>query len=514
MSEDFLTENIKTARELVEQALNGRIDDQFGKEAYYMFSLSKYLLIKETIVKKDERMIEKSIIDDGGNEVKKSIRYSTLYFDNDKYKNYIPLLLDFYGRVNASSNVMINNINADIKLKNESMRTDKLVKSIWFFSQIRNAIAHGAYEFRSKKDSADCIYVENIAEDGSFHLQCEIPIYLFNLFTFFVDNKIEETGIEDIDERFKDYNKNIKLDVVNNCNYELVELKNESFHRGKEDYSRKTKLLLSEIKVLLELGEELKKNTISNTAVIFLYNYMLLLFSKLQLDTIDYSKLKLSSYDINYSGNSLSNYEDQVQKILLYLEFYSENIDNLLIKYDDIINDQNINNEVKENARIPLMYKLLRFYNGIFENIDSRNKSVVSSMRNAVEHANFRYDNKRYDDKKTQTIVMYDQSNQSDDETIKFLVDAPPKQLFEMMKTLENGKNKELTIGDIKDELFSMCNAIGYDEIIKKLWNKLEILSKNAFGQDLDLSMTIDDLKVVIDNCKCSIKQQKQGKMR
>ena len=71
--------NLNLARMITEKFL-AEDNPHFGQDAFYMFSVSKFILLKERIIKKD------------------SIN-NILYFDNSKFNAYIPIILDFYKQI-------------------------------------------------------------------------------------------------------------------------------------------------------------------------------------------------------------------------------------------------------------------------------------------------------------------------------------------------------------------------------------------------------------------------------
>lgn len=72
---------IKLSENLVNHLLSGK-HEKLGKEYFYMFSVSKFILLKESILKKG-----KSIVSD--------TEVTTFYFDNKKMKNMFLLFLNY-----------------------------------------------------------------------------------------------------------------------------------------------------------------------------------------------------------------------------------------------------------------------------------------------------------------------------------------------------------------------------------------------------------------------------------
>ena len=68
--------NLNLARMITEKFFDDA-NPRLGQDAFYMFSVSKFILLKESIIKKD------------------SVN-SILYFNNRKFKKYIPIIQEFY----------------------------------------------------------------------------------------------------------------------------------------------------------------------------------------------------------------------------------------------------------------------------------------------------------------------------------------------------------------------------------------------------------------------------------
>ena len=118
--------NLNLARMVTEKFLN---DDNphLGQASFYMFSVSKFILLKERIIKK----------------------YSVnniLYFDSKKFKGYIPIILDFYKQIIKSGSYKRNN--TVIELTDESIRTERLENAIWCFNKVRDSLENMALIFK------------------------------------------------------------------------------------------------------------------------------------------------------------------------------------------------------------------------------------------------------------------------------------------------------------------------------------------------------------------------------
>ena len=179
--------NLELARKIVERFLLGD-DGQLGQDAYYMFLVSKFILLEERIIKKD-----------CSNKI--------LHFDNIKYKKFIPIILDFYKAITSNGSFLMDD-RTTIILEGSRKRNDELIKAIWCFHKIRDALAHGesnySFDFENKS-----IVISTRASDGSYYLNCNIPIYLFNAFSFFIEDKITDNSIS-INKHYNEYTRYLK----------------------------------------------------------------------------------------------------------------------------------------------------------------------------------------------------------------------------------------------------------------------------------------------------------------
>ena len=171
--------NLNMARMITEKFL-AEDNPNLSQDAFYMFSVSKFILLKERIIKKD------------------SVN-NILYFDNNKFSRYIPIIFDFYKQILKSGSYTRNN--TVIELTNKRNGTSKLEDAIWCFNKIRDSLAHGKYSFDFNHK---CITIDNTAEDNSYSLKCEIPIDLLNSFTFFVEENITTNDKKKLKELYKE----------------------------------------------------------------------------------------------------------------------------------------------------------------------------------------------------------------------------------------------------------------------------------------------------------------------
>ena len=537
--------NLTLAR-LITESFFDDDNPHLGIEAFYMFSVSKFILLKERIIKKD------------------SIN-NILYFDNKKYRGYISIIMEFYKHITETGTFKRNN--TIVELSDDSMRTQELENAIWCFNKIRDALAHGRYTFDFNRKG---ITINNVAQDNSYFLNCTIPINLLNSFTFFVEEIIKKDDDKSIGEQYKKYikimskdfdidsdyyyneyifNYDFKNNYYNNINRvkslkynnDLYDEKNSeldnrqdnndlfmdkiidfilsseieqlSIEKLKElakllwikkprNQNEKDKILklLNEFKVLLrQYSEEKDQKVFSEktedlilemqkilgiksgcknpNGIISLYNYMSLVFS--QTEEIDYSKLKIHPMLISFNPRnrvegSAINYFNTIESIKRKCEEFNNRMESHISNYG---------NNQSQNYRHSLMDNFANFYIKIMESLGIKNSFIMDSVRNAIEHGNYKYNQKGY-------VFMYDQPDHNDDNTIKFVAATKPKELFDIIKQIESSKDEEFLLGDFVQQLSPILG----NELFERTWNNLNELSNIIFGKELNLDYTMDQM--------------------
>lgn len=563
---------IKLSRELVENLFNGK-QQKLGKEYFFMFSISKFILLKEKILKKNS-----------ANNI--------LYFDNIKDGKYIPAILSFADEIKKNGNYQINK--TSIRLETIDSDSKKLAEALWLFNKVRDSLAHGQYTIDLKND---CILINNDHsndKNNSYKLVCSISIKLLNSISFYIEEIKETKEKKDLSIAYRDYIKKIstnydidteklfdnkfiidnkyynnKFKIDNNKYYDnTYNINNEYLNKNegiqskpnqlytsteeKDDNIIKTHLnkltieeLYSLVKQLLdynptsekqkeqitkiikkfkslvderikleeqkvfdtkssELMREIsdilgiKVGTKNKDAYIALYMYMNLVFS--QKNEIDYSHICLRNLivDINpykYKDKDLDNpdlTDEEKQKISKIINFEKNylNIKNyinkLCIDYSKKM-DSRIEiyyTNPSENFRHSLMGIYAEFYTSIINYIGKRNQLIISSVRNSVEHGNY-YVNKNG------SLILYDQLDHSDKNSIKFLSSTLPQQLFDITKTIELCDSKDKYI---MDDFFKELEHIVDKTTLNNIMNTMNNYSKIIFGKKIDINNSMEQM--------------------
>lgn len=563
---------IKLSRELVENLFNGK-QQKLGKEYFFMFSISKFILLKEKILKKNS-----------ANNI--------LYFDNIKDGKYIPAILSFADEIKKNGSYQINK--TSIRLEKIDKYSKKIAEALWLFNKVRDSLAHGQYTIDLKND---CILINNDHsndKNNSYKLVCSISIKLLNSISFYIEEIKETKDKKDLSIAYRDYIKRIstnydidteklfdnkfiidnkyynnKFKLDNNEYYDnTYNINNEYLNKNEgiqskpnqlytsteekddniiktdlnklkiEELYRLVKLLLDynptsekqkeqitkiikEFKSLVDESIKLEEQKVFDTksselmreisdilgikvgtknkdASIALYMYMNLVFGR--KNEIDYSHICLRNliFDINpykYKDKDLDNpdlTEEEKQKIIKIINFEKNylNIKNYINKLCiDFSKKMDSRIEIyytnpSENFRHSLMGIYAEFYTSIINYIGKRNQLIISSLRNSVEHGNY-YVNKNG------SLILYDQIDHSDNNSIKFLSSILPQQLFDITKTIELCDSKDKYI---MDDFFKELEHIVDKTTLNSIMNTMNNYSKIIFGKNIDINNSMEHM--------------------
>lgn len=570
---------IRLSRELVENLLN-RNKQKLGKEYFFMFSISKFILLKERILKKDS-----------ANNI--------LYFNNVKDAKYIPAILSFADEIKENGIYQINN--TSIRLEKTDRDSQKLTEALWLFNKVRDSLAHGQYTIDLENYSIMINNDHSNDRNNAYKLVCSIPIKLLNSISFYIEEINKKTDEKELFRAYREYLKKIETDydidtkklfdnnyiIKINKYYNMLKIDNykynnyyidnnkyytntyninnsKNFTKGikqNEDFTfldeidnnqikkplnniiieelyRLVKLILeykptsekqkeqinqiirkfkSLVDQRIKLEEQkifdvktselmseisdilgIKTGTKNADATIALYMYMNLVFS--QSSEIDYSHICLRNLiiDVNpykYEDKNLDNLnlsDNEKQKISSTINFEKNymNIKNyinkLCVEFSEKM-DTRIEayyNNPSESFRHSLMDIYAVFYTSIMNSIGNRNQLIITSIRNSVEHGNY-YVNKNG------SLILYDQTDHSDNKSIKILCGALPQQLFDITKTIELGDSKDKYI---IDDFFKELETIVDKTTLNCIMNTMNSFSKIIFGKDIDINNSMEHM--------------------
>ena len=536
---------IQKAREFAQRSLNGNIK-KINREDYYMFLISKFLLLKEMIIKKDS---ENNI----------------LYFDYNKSKNYLPAIKYIVDYIKVNGTIQKNSTIVVIEPK--QYNNSNLQFYIWTFNKIRDSLSHGMYEFDLNGQQL-IIKNDHSNSRDPYVLNCALPIEMLELFTYIAkkpksyynDKEIIEFKehskkmrtdfgyvYDEDDKIIKNYNKynRIKYDNYNisnindniyNISYNYYNIKNDY---NTYEYSKEQEDVLD---VLLLIIKNSDKLTDEQRKILYTYLRKLgLLDFNLEIEKI---KIKRNKHPDKKYAEKLATVISEISSILGI-----ENKPNNMITMSAIYNYMQLtfslnefnfkSKEGKETLGYLRISKLHPMYvrsnNDKFdENGDSQYSLKISAIRNFT--ANFiirikekiqQYRNnpssafrqsindlfKKYYEDIIQSfadknalvltsirnsiehanfydvsgqIMLNDQSNQNDNHSINFWCYGNPNDFFEITNSLESGISKEnFTFDDFLSELKSTIDISTFNDILLVV-DELKTINAEALVSVLD----------------------------
>ena len=182
-------EMISISRELLDGILIDGEDKKFNKKHYFMFCISKFLALKELVIKKDTKT-------------------NTLYFDDIKYRAKIPYILALRDFINDHGAYIKNPINIRLRSGN---RDYELLEAIWLFNKLRDSIAHGKFSFDLENDQININNNEMSNPTNKFALVCKLPIAEFDFLTFAIQSSTEYSDYYNITNMYDKYVRKTKI---------------------------------------------------------------------------------------------------------------------------------------------------------------------------------------------------------------------------------------------------------------------------------------------------------------
>lgn len=414
---------IEQARKILENRLNNE-KNYIDEDAYNIFVISAFLLVKENLIKKD-------CLND------------ILYFDCNN-NEYIPYIIELAEKIDK--NDYIKN-NTTVRIQNNNAPQPKLKNAIWLVNKIRDSLAHGAYEIKKDKINIDNDHTD---EPNSYKLTTTLDI---DDLANFILSTVTKTKI-DKDKIFKyispilkkelekeklylSFNRrNMKIlhdipknHLRNNPNYIRIYLsvksENGKFKIYIENYDeidtmiKRNRNLINNLEYNINVVEQLIEEAYEEKAraikasyiiskiieyfnslniedtidYIYLYNYMSLVFTYNSEDRVKIPNLDLTKINFNLNDTDYNNMK------LKITELVNGNASTIKDKWK-------IYEKRKDVVPIEIVYnQMSAFHKKIKEKIISCNNIIIRSLRNGIEHANFEEQNS--------LIKITDKSNQN-----------------------------------------------------------------------------------------------------
>ena len=487
---------ILRAKEFAKRSLIG-LKSETQKEDYVLLLISRFLLLKEKIIKKDFDKDE-------------------IYFNVEKNKMFFEAIKYVVDKALERGQIKVGNkITVILEPENKDDFESQMVrKYVLMFHKIRDALAHGKYDVKD-----DYIIIRNIKDDYS--VTCELDVQTLEFFSIiqagrskktiaslvndlnhiknfyypkekieigkmlmyennFKNNKPKVKKLPQVDLRF-DKHDNYKYQKMNSEElklylyviYNIVEKSNTltnaekivifnkvkqalEYLRDKKKYDpNKAQGVIKEISGLI--GVEKEEDTIKVAAV---YNYMQTFLSH-KADRIEEiqneeEKMALGSLrmkKLNCVFENNENYDRQNEAIDRLVATCVEDLKKQIEKYnkDGRVGQRRATNDLLFNS----------YYKKIVKSLASRNKMLISAIRNGIDHGNVKEIRGK--------LAIYDINNSkeqnSDDR--KFYCFADPEDFYDITESLDEKRPSfEFGFKDLLDELKPIIKRETYDDLV------------------------------------------------
>ena len=483
---------LKLSRELIDAFLNkGNIT--LGEEHYFMFTITKFLLAKENIIKKNSSN-NKQIEFDLNNEYLSTIlfQYHQLYKDIE-YEVDGEKTLD-----EVESSVILKNITPEVEKDKKFKRTIK--EAVWTIDKIRDSFAHGKYEFDIKNHR---IVIDN--EYDTFDYQGHIVHHKFKCNVIpellsLLGREKHSNNLYGLD-KYADkiiLNKYEKDESVVSNNILLkYKIKGRNFTKDNgEKLENNHKATLSTLsktaflhnKAIESMSETMKalgidKVSENNVLTSILYNHLLLLMSD-ETREYDYENLVLTDLDYKFAPNKDErNKNDDITNTIGPIKRAIKSFSKQYKKINDYEKVKRCRNIFKN------MYETLK------EQFSIRNKSVVKRIRNSIMHGNIEI--------KNGVIKLFDRGdNTTESIENQFECITDNEGLLDFIDELENKRKYTLRSFLIYIEKFlTSCNDNEKDknDKLNEIFYCLKVIDNNI---NLDTSMSDIMDKILLADLK------------
>lgn len=248
----------------------------------------------------------------------------------------------------------------------------------------------------------------------------------------------------------------------------------------KSKNSPKTEIELDEIdKMTSELIKEISNilGVRNNDAAIGLYNYMCITLSEIEDRQDDYAYMGLNPNPrfMQFLNGRDINYNSKISKIKKVCCSFNEKVEPLIKSYKE-----HPNNAFKRS----LATTFTKFYSEIINLLRQKNEIIVSSFRNAVEHAN-------YSLVENNSVFLYDMTNPNDLQSIKFAYENSVRNVFSLMTKIDDNNRDNYTFIKFAFDLSSIVQDKGEEY---KILNNLMELSKIILGTGINIDDNVEEI--------------------
>lgn len=507
-------------RELVEILLSGNTQ-KLTKIHFFSFSIAKFVLIKEKIlIKTGQRKF---------------------YFDKKQKAKYMPMIMKFKEEIIKNASYVVNNI----EIESEEKLTPEEKEALWFFNKVRDSLVHNKYNIGLDSNT---INIDNVNDTYSLKCSIPIELFnsitfyieksinsnddfsdykdylnsydnYMNEMAFLYNFKKEELtnnyNLFNLDKTYdnkKIYNDKIYNDKICNIYVKkgkeiLEELQNNELNilfnkllnspkvsneklsdvvgllkdiQQKSKNSLKTEIEIDEIdKMTSELIKEISRilGVRNNDAAIGLYNYMCITLSEIEDRQDDYAYMGLNPNPrfMQFLNGRDINYNSKISKIKKVCCSFNEKVEPLIKSYKE-----HPNNAFKRS----LATTFTKFYSEIINLLRQKNEIIVSSFRNAVEHAN-------YSLVENNSVFLYDMTNPNDLQSVKFIYENSTRNVFSLITKIDDNNRDNYTFIKFAFDLSSILQDKGEDY---KILNNLMKLSKIILGTGINIDDNVEEI--------------------
>lgn len=248
----------------------------------------------------------------------------------------------------------------------------------------------------------------------------------------------------------------------------------------KSKNSLKTEIEIDEIdKMTSELIKEISRilGVRNNDAAIGLYNYMCITLSEIEDRQDDYAYMGLNPNPrfMQFLNGRDINYNSKISKIKKVCCSFNEKVEPLIKSYKE-----HPNNAFKRS----LATTFTKFYSEIINLLRQKNEIIVSSFRNAVEHAN-------YSLVENNSVFLYDMTNPNDLQSVKFIYENSTRNVFSLITKIDDNNRDNYTFIKFAFDLSSILQDKGEDY---KILNNLMKLSKIILGTGINIDDNVEEI--------------------
>lgn len=485
---------LKISRDLINSFIE-KNDVTLGIEHYFMFSITKFLLTKEQIIKKNNS--NKKIEFDVTSEYLSTIL--TQYHEISKSLYYRVDGVRTFDEVDDS--VSLTNLNEEMSNDPKLIRLIK--ESVWCIDKIRDSLAHGKYDFNIQEHK---IIIDNEYDtfDETGHIihhsfKCEVPPEILTLLGKSYKNTYNKYEDKTLTLEYQKRHTGIN-DILKN-KYSLTSNNNETINTIKKPSKKPLSVMSEEIYVhnaaAVKVAETIKtlglKGEENDILTSILYNHLLLLLSD---ETREYNYDELLLLNQNYSFLESKDSSNKEEDITNTKGPIKKSIKKFHKQYKKL-------NEYEKVRRCKELFKSM--YSSLKEQIGIRNKSVIKRIRNSIMHGNIEIDTT------TGVIKLFDRTdNTTDTQVNQFECETDNYGLLELIDELEN--KRTYTLQMFMMEIDKLLTSFNWDSssINEKLTDIF--LCLKTIDHNINLNTSMNDIMTKLnENDKLNdLKEQRE----